>query len=309
MQFMIFVLYFVAALLALEGIFTLLRKRADPARVRDRLGVLASRIAKVEVGDGESILRDKNGLPNLLKLELLLYRAGATLGVARFLVLTAIVGAGCFGTVLLLTQDPFRAVPALLGGLIPWVGVRRKAGKRMRAFQEQLPDALALITRSMRSGHSLVAGFQLVGEELGDPIATEFGVVAEEIRLGLEVRDALANLMHRIDNEELPYLTTAVLIQRQTGGNLAELLDRLGSLLRERIQFKGRVRALTAQGRGAATFLALWMPFIIGVVWVVAPGYLLPLLETDWGRTTLASAFGIDVLAYFLARRIADVEA
>jgi tight adherence protein B len=161
----------------------------------------------------------------------------------------------------------------------------------------------------MRSGHSLIAGFQMVGEELSDPIGTEFNVVAEEVRLGLELRDALGNLMRRIDNENLAYLTTAVLIQRQTGGNLAELLDRLSTLLRERSQFKGRVRALTAQGRGAATFLALWLPFIICFVWMMAPDYLRPLFENRWGHYTLAAAFGLDGLAYFMALRIADVEA
>ena len=149
----------------------------------------------------------------------------------------------------------------------------------------------------------------MVSEELDDPIATEFGIVAEEVRLGLELRDALDNLMRRVDNENLPYLTTAVLIQRQTGGNLAELLDRLSTLLRERIQFSGRVRGLTAQGRGAATFLALWLPFIIGVVWMMSPGYLQPLLENRWGHFVLAGAFGIDGLAYFIALRIANVEA
>ena len=93
------------------------------------------------------------------------------------------------------------------------------------------------------------------------------------------------------------------------GGNLAELLDRLSTLLRERIQFTGRVHALTAQGRGAATFLALWLPFIICLVWMLAPDYLRPLVENRWGHYTLAAAFGLDGLAYFMALRIADVEA
>ena len=97
----------------------------------------------------------------------------------------------------------------------------------------------------------------MVGDEFPDPIGTEFGLVAEEIRLGLDIRDALDNLTGRVENPDLPYFSTAVLIQRQTGGNLAELLDKLGTLLRERIQFYGRVRALTAQGRMAAIFLAL----------------------------------------------------
>ena len=115
--------------------------------------------------------------------------------------------------------------------------------------------------------------------------------------------------MRRVDTANLPYLTTAVLIQRQTGGNLAELLDRLSTLLRERTQFTGRVHALTAQGRGAATFLALWLPFILCVLWVMAPDYLRPLLENRWGHYVLAGAFGLDALAYYMALRIADVEA
>jgi tight adherence protein B len=221
----------------------------------------------------------------------------------------AILAGGGFLTAFLLTDSAFRSVPALLTGLLPWLFVRRAATKRMRSFEEQLPDALELMTRCMRTGHALGAGFQMVGEELPDPVGPEFGLVSEEIRLGLDVREALENLIARVDNEDLPYFKTAVLIQRQTGGNLAELLDKLGRLLRERTQFHGRVRALTAQGRGAATFLALWLPAIILLVWLVAPAYLMPLIENDWGHAVLAAAFGIDVVAYYLSLRISNVEA
>jgi tight adherence protein B len=231
------------------------------------------------------------------------------MSVRRFLAVSVSFAAVGFFGVFTLTQDPFRSAPALLVGVLPLLSIRSKASKRMRAFDAQLSSALELVTRSMRSGHSLVAGFQMVSEELADPIGTEFGVVAEEVRLGLELRDALGNLMRRVDNENLPYLTTAVLIQRQTGGNLAELLDRLSTMLRERIQFSGRVRALTAQGRGAATFLALWLPFIIGLVWILSPDYIAPLLENRWGHYTLGAVFAVDGLAYFMALRIADVEA
>jgi len=311
MQFMVFVFAFVAALLALEGVAELASRRRDPARVRDRLSKLASRVGNVEVENGESIIRRRGSsrIRKLLELELLLYRARILMGVRRFLALSVMLAAIGFLGAFALTHDSFRSFPALLVGVLPLLWARSKAGKRMRAFDAQLSSGLELVTRSMRSGHSLIAGFQMVGEELADPIGTEFSIVAEEVRLGLELREALGNLMRRVENENLPYLTTAVLIQRQTGGNLAELLDRLSTLLRERIQFTGRVRALTAQGRGAATFLALWLPFIILVVWLVAPDYLRPLLENRWGHYTLAAAFGLDGLAYFMALRIADVEA
>jgi tight adherence protein B len=239
----------------------------------------------------------------------MLYRARSSLTVRRFLALSVILAACGFATGFVLTWDLVRSVPALLPGLLPWLVARKSATKRVRLFEEQLPDALELMTRCMRTGHALGAGFQMVGEELADPIGTEFGLVAEELRLGLEIREALDNLMSRFDVEALPYFTTAVLIQRQTGGNLAELLDNLGTLLRERGQFHGRVRALTAQGRGAATFLALWLPFIIGLVWVLSPSYLSPLIENSWGHAVLATAFALDGLAYYMSLRIADVAA
>jgi tight adherence protein B len=311
MEIMVFVIVFVAALLGLEGLAEISNRRSDPARVRNRLGNLATRVGSVEVDGGGSLLRRRgvSSIRKILELELLLYRAGSLMSVRQFLALSVVLAVAGYCVVFAFAQDSIRSAPALLIGILPLFAIRSKAGKRMRAFDAQLSSALELVTRSMRSGHSLVAGFQMVGEELSDPIGTEFGVVAEEVRLGLELRDALGNLMRRVENENLPYLTTAVLIQRQTGGNLAELLDRLSTLLRERTQFSGRVHALTAQGRGAATFLALWLPFILCVLWVMAPDYLKPLVENTWGHIVLAGAFALDILAYFLALRIADVEA
>jgi tight adherence protein B len=248
-------------------------------------------------------------LPSLRGIDKLLYRAAWPLTVGRFFLISAILGGAGFSAALLTTDDPTRSLPALLPALLPWFLARRAAAKRMRLFEEQLPEALELMTRCMRTGHALGAAFQVVGEELPDPIGTEFGLLSEEIRMGLDVRTALESLMARVDNDDLPYFTTAVLIQRQTGGNLAELLGKLSILLRERTQFHGRVRALTAQGRGAATFLALWLPVIILVVWQTAPGYLNPLFENDWGHAVLIGAFATDALAYYLSLRISNVEA
>ena len=308
MTIALYALYVVTAFLLIEGVASLLSTRSDPARVRERLHSLADKVAHNEVEDASMLRSGGLQLPTLHGLEKELYRAGGPLTVPRFLMLSVFLAAAGIAGVYFATGDGVRAAPGILLGFLPWVLVRRSARKRMQTFANQLPDALELLTRCMRTGHALGAGFQMVGDEFPDPIGTEFGLVAEEIRLGLQVRDALENMMHRVDNEDLPYFTTAVLIQRQTGGNLAELLDKLGNLLRERIQFAGRVHALTAQGRGAATFLALWLPFIIVVVWLVAPDYLKPLLENDWGNMVLATAFGIDALAYFMALRIADVQ-
>ena len=312
MHFALFALYVVTGLLALEGVSALLRARRDPARVRKRLHAIAQRVAQLDAR-GESMLRRGAGvslrLPSLVGLERLLYRAGGQMTAQRFVAMSAVLAVAGFVIAFALTHHIARSIPALLPGLLPWLAVRRTAAARTRAFEALLPEGLELMTRCLRTGHALGAAFQMVGDELPDPIGTEFGLVAEEIRLGLGIRDALDNLMGRVDNPDLPYFSTAVLIQRQTGGNLAELLDKLGSLLRERIQFTGRVRALTAQGRMAAIFLALWLPFIVALTWVVSPDYLQPLVDTNWGNGVLAGAFGVDVLAYYISLRISDVQA
>jgi tight adherence protein B len=310
MQLMIFVLYFLTALLALEGFATLMRKRADPIAVRNRLKTLADQVSSGADADG-SILRS-NGrfqLPSLQGIQIMLYRAGGPMTLTRFLLVSVLLGICGLAGGFALTGVAAQSTLGLLLFFLPYLSVLRSASRRMRLFNDQLPDSLELMTRSIRTGHSLASGFVMVGEEMQDPVGTEFGLVAEELRLGLELREALANLNRRIGNEDLPYFSTAVLIQRQTGGNLAELLDKLSALLRERNQFAGRVKAMTAQGRGAATFLVLWLPAMVLAMFVFAPTYLAPLIETPTGNLILGGAFAIDGIAYVMARRIADVQA
>ena len=318
MPAMFYVLVFLAVILAVEGVMMMTRQgNADPRRIRDRLKALSPTQGGVAQADG-SVMRKQdaqgwfgrmmNKVPNGTSLDVLLYRAGMPTTSVRFMLFTVLLGAlGYVGATLL--ADPVRGSLGVLFGFVPWLVIRRMANKRTRRFEEQLPEGLELLTRSLRAGHGLGSGFHLVGEELEDPIGTEFGLVAEEVRFGLDMRDALDNLTRRVDNQDLPYFTTAVLIQRQTGGNLAELLDKLSTLLRERAQFYGKVRALTAQGRGAAAFLACWLPFISAVVWYTSPNYLQPLFEHSWGHAVIAAAIGMDIAGYFIARRIADVQA
>jgi tight adherence protein B len=315
---MFYVLIFLAVMLAVEGVASMTRKgKVDPRRVKKRLESLSPTRGGVQTADG-SVMRKRDaqswldrlagGVPTGASLDLLLYRAGMPTTTVRFLLFTVLLGGlGYLAATLL--ADPVRGSLGALAAVVPYLVVRNMAKKRMRRFEEQLPEGLELLTRSLRAGHGLGAGFHLVGEELDDPIGTELALVAEEVRFGLDMRDALDNLVHRVDNQDLPYFTTAVLIQRQTGGNLAELLDKLSTLLRQRVQFYGKVRALTAQGRGAAAFLACWLPFITAVVWYTSPNYLEPLFEHAWGHAVLAAAAGMDIAGYWIARRIADVQA
>ena len=184
MEYMIFVLYFLTALLAFEGIAALTRRRADPARVRSRLQGLAARVSSGRESDGASILRSSSGfqLPSLLGLEVILYRAGAPMTVYRFLVTSVLLGGGGVAALFAWTSHPLQSALGVLVALLPYLWISRLARSRMRLFDEQLPESLELMTRTIRVGHSLASGFMIVGEEMPDPIGPEFGLVAEEIR-------------------------------------------------------------------------------------------------------------------------------
>lgn len=319
------VLVFLAAVLGAEGLYLIIqgRARADRSRVRTRLRVLAGSL-QAQVGDARgtrnSIVRGigagRRSLASLVMrlvprretLELLLYRAGTPLSIYRFVLISAVFAVAGWLVASALTNDMRIGSIALCAGLVPWLAVRRIASKRTAEFESQFPEALELLTRAMRAGHSLGIGFQLVGEEFADPIGNEFGLVAEEIKFGLDVRQALANLAHRIDIPDLPYFVAAVLIQRETGGNLAELLERLGTLVRERAKFHGKLSALTAQGRMTATVLALWPGITVGLLMVVHPTYVQPMLETRTGHLAMLASAVLVTVGYLMARRLAVVQ-
>jgi tight adherence protein B len=295
------VLVFVATTLAIEGVYLVVQgqRRSDPGRVRSRLRTLAGHL-QAEVPDssgGGSLIRELGAsrksivdlllrqIPKRDTIDLLLYRAGSPMTTQRFIVVSGALAGGAWVASSVLLNDVFLGAVALLAGLLPWGVLARAARKRTELFEEQFPEALELLTRAMRAGHSMGVGLQLVGEEMPEPAGVEFAQVAEEIKFGLDVRQALANLAHRIDSADLPYFVAAVLIQRETGGNLAELLERLGTLVRDRSKFHGKLRALTSQGRLSATVLALWPAITVGMLIVVHPTYVAPMLEERHWRS------------------------
>jgi tight adherence protein B len=151
--------------------------------------------------------------------------------------------------------------------------LRRARARRMARFAEQLPDALDIIVRGVRVGHPFSAAVGLVAQEMPDPIGTEFGMTTDEINFGLDVKSAIENLDRRVGQEDLMFLVTAIKIQSQTGGNLAEVLSRLSRMIRNRSKLRLKIRALTAEGRISAIVLSL-MPFILfGVITLIAPEY------------------------------------
>jgi tight adherence protein B len=163
------------------------------------------------------------------------------------------------------------ALSSTLGMSVLWLEMRRQ--KRMAAFSEQLPDALDVIVRGVRVGYPLPIALNLAARELPDPIATEFGLTFDEIAFGQDIRTAIENLHRRVGHEDLQFFVVAVIVQNQTGGNLAEVLSRLSRLLRTRLKLRLRIRSLSAEGRISAVVLSL-MPFILfGGISLISPSY------------------------------------
>jgi tight adherence protein B len=312
------VIIFVAVVFAVEGLyFLVLERRADSSTVRRRLRALGSNFQAGGEAREASILRGEGGstlgqllaaVPKLDGLGLLLYRAGWTIRPERFVLLSIGVGVGAWFFGSTFVGDPYRAVPLLATGFLPYLQAKRAAGKRMAAFEQQFPEALELLTRAMRAGHSLSFGLQMIGDEMPDPIGTEFGQVAEEVKLGQDVRQALANLAYRVNASDLPFFITAIVIQATTGGNLAEILDKLGYVIRERFKLYGKVRALTAIGRMSANLLAAWPFVMVGALYLVSPGYVEPLWASDTGPMLVLSSAVLVVIGYVICRRMAVIE-
>lgn len=316
---MLYVLIFLATVLAVEGLSSLAQARrgSSQARARARLQRLAAGLQAPDAVE-ESILRKRDArtlseklfasLPRSRTLELRLYRAGVAMNTRSFVILSAALAVGGWIVGWVFFGEPGKAMLMLGAGALPHLQISRMARKRMQKFEAQFPDALELLTRAMRAGHSLTAGLQMVGNEIADPVGTEFNHVAEEVKLGQDVRQSLAGMAYRIDTPDLPFFITAITIQRETGGNLAEVLEKLGHIIRERFKLYGKVRALTAIGRASANLLAVWPAVMVGGLYFVNPGYIAPLWETEQGHLMIFAALALVGVGYVIARRMAIIK-
>jgi tight adherence protein B len=222
------------------------------------------------------------------------------------------LGSIIFAAILLFVLSGGRLVGAsmgaLVGILIPRMIVNKKAANRAKAFNFQLCDALTLVANSLRTGYSFLQSIEMVAKEMPAPVSVEFSRVRREMNLGLTTEDAMNNLARRVDSADLDLVVTAVLIQRQVGGNLAEILDNIGSTVRERIKMKREVNALTAQGRMSG-FIIGSLPIGLGVfIYFVNPKYMEILFSSPFGQMMLVGAFCGQVVGIILIRKIVNID-
>jgi tight adherence protein B len=247
-------------------------------------------------------------LSRYLNLRLLFEQANVSLSIPKFLAICgALAGVGLFLPTVAGFSVGLGPVMAISLGFLPFVWVLFKRKRRLKAFAAQLPEALELIARALRAGHSLAAGFSLVAQETSDPIGGEFSRTFEEQNLGKPLDEALTDLTKRIPNLDLKFFATAIILQRQTGGDLAEILDKIGHLIRERFKIWGQVQALTGEGRLSGIVLLALPPALFAVVYHMNPEYLMVLFTDPLGKKMLIGGIVTQLLGALMIRKIVNI--
>ncbi len=193
-------------------------------------------------------------------------------------------------------------------GTFPFLYLYIKKNKRMRKFQTQLPEALDLMARSLRAGHAFSTGMKLAAEEFEDPLGPEFSLTLDEINFGLGVPEALTNFVNRVECQDLNFFVVAVILQRETGGNLAEIMESIAHLIRERFKLFGKIRTLAAEGKLSMWVLLALPFFIIGALFVVNPEYIKILFIEPVGRIMCGIALFMMFIGYLVMRRMVNIE-
>ena len=244
-----------------------------------------------------------------LKLHLMLEQANLSWTVSRFFFYSAVLMiAGATIGRLWIPLGFIGWIPGLLLGALPLAWVSYKRSVRINRLITTLPDAVDLMSRALRTGYALPSALVMVADEMTDPLGPEFRRTADELNYGLPFREALLNLAHRFPVSDLHILVTAILVQKETGGNLIELLDKIAAVLRSRVHLQQKIRVHTAQGRASGAIL-IALPFVLFVALnLVRPGYTQPLFESDIGLKMIYGALVGMVLGILMIRRIIDIQ-
>ena len=197
---------------------------------------------------------------------------------------------------------------ALLGFFVPYAYASHMRSRRFQKFEEKFPEAIDTLSRAVRAGHAFTTALEMIASELAEPVAGEFRQLYEEQKFGLPVRDALINLTERVPLVDVKFFVTAVMLQRETGGNLAEILDNLSYVIRERFKILRQVRVHTAQGRLTMFLLMALPPTIVVFMQVLNPGFIQPLFTDPLGHTLIVAGIALQTMGYFVIRKIIRIQ-
>jgi len=197
---------------------------------------------------------------------------------------------------------------SIAGWLIPAMYVNIRIKKRIKQFNDSLGDAIVLISNSLKAGFSFFQAVDVVSKEMDGPISQEFGIMQKEINLGCTTEEALENLNNRIKSNDLELLITAVMIQRQVGGNLAEVLDNISTTIRERIKIKGEIRTITAQGRMSGMVIAILPPALGFIIYLINPQHIGLLFKSTLGYVLVGVSVLMELLGIYFIKKIVNIE-
>ena len=321
-MFLVILLVVWLGMVALWFIFSRAFRSADMDRVKARLTGIGRPKKTKNSADAPALINEDKPIPKILgkimdrfkletRLQELLEQAGTKWTPARFTYMCL----ACFvaGFVLAWTFMPaawrqFASLPALLLAFAPLVMVLRRRTARMRRFEEIFPDSLEFVSRSMRAGHAFSVSMEMIHREFQEPLASEFRRTFEESNLGLPLEVALQKLAKRVPSLDVQFFVSAVLLQKRTGGNLAEILDKLAYVIRERFKLRGKIRAISAHGRMTGLALSC-IPIAVAILmFYTNPDYVRFFFEDDTGNIMAGSAIALQIIGYLIIRKIVTIE-
>ena len=287
-----------------------LKRRLRGGAARPKEGTEALEILRQRKLSGLPWLNDiLSTMSNLGGLEKMLQQANSQMPLGVFLLLSGVMGVA--GMVVAAFMD----YPLLVAGgaglvclMLPLMKMKMQRTARFKEFERQLPEALDLMARALRAGHAFSVGMKMVGDEFPDPIGPEFNRTVEEISFGIDTPEAMNNLNNRVVSTDLKFFITALVVQRETGGNLAEIIEAISRLIRQRFELLGRVKALSAEGRLSGIVLFV-MPFVMGgVLWWMNEDYMRLLIEDDLGLMMLGAAVLLMLFGAVIMKKMCDIK-
>jgi len=320
MPLLIALLVSVVVALGAFALVSLFDQRSSRARIiKDRLAAVQK--TPDQPVEDVALLRDEQlsqipALDGFLRrserisaIQVMLAQGDTNMRAGNFLALCAIISAVAgLAAFIWSGKGPVAWAAMLVGFLLPYSYASYRRNKRFEKFEELFPEAIDTLARAVRAGHAFTTAIEMIASEVAEPVCGEFRKLYEEQKFGMPVRDALVNLTERVPLVDVKFFVTAVMLQRETGGNLAEILDNLSYVIRERFKIQRQVRVYTAQGRLTMALLMGMPPVIVTVMLLIEPAFIRPLFSDPIGHTLLVAGITLQTIGYFVIRKIIKIQ-
>jgi len=321
MAILVFLFTFLVVAGVIFGVWVFAAADTGQQQIRARMSAVHKAERRGDVSQSLKLVRDEmlSDVPVLhrillqwswsSKLQDFLAQAGMRAKPAKIILLSAVLGLGSYLAAGFFFRKPYLSLPlGLIVATIPFLVVVFKRRRRLQKFEERFPEALDLLGRAVRAGHAFTTGLEMIAKECAEPLAGEFRTAFEEQNFGLPLRDALLNLSERVPLIDVRFFVTALLIQKETGGNLAEILDGLSRVIRDRFRIYREVQVRTAQGRLTAAILIALPIFMAITISLINPNYMKVLFQDSKGPLILGIAAGLQVIGSMLLWKIIHFE-